>query len=238
MRQLVLKKKMKNSAKGTTSRHLISDKLPKSPITEQYRTIRTNIQFSSLDNQLRSIMVTSSGPSEGKSTTASNLAVVNAQQGKKVLFVDADLRKPTAHYTFQQDNFRGLTTVLTRQTSLSETIQPTRIENLDILTSGPIPPNPAELLSSRAMEDLLAAAYHIYDMVIFDTPPVLAVTDAQILANQCDGTVLVIASGSTDKDSAIKAKELLESAKAKLLGVVLNMKKLNESSYYYYYGGK
>ncbi|MEA3321207.1 MAG: CpsD/CapB family tyrosine-protein kinase [Bacillota bacterium] len=232
------KNKLKNKAKATTSRHLISDKLPKSPISEQYRTIRTNIQFSSVDNQLRSIMVTSSGPSEGKSTTASNLAVVNAQQGKKVLFVDADLRKPTAHYTFQQDNFRGLTTVLTRQTALSETIQPTRIDNLDIMTSGPIPPNPAELLSSRAMEDLLAAAYHSYDLVIFDTPPVLAVTDAQIIANQCDGTVLVIASGATDKDSAIKAKELLTSAKAKLLGVVLNMKKQKESSYYYYYGGK
>ncbi|KPB05747.1 CpsD/CapB family tyrosine-protein kinase [Bacillus sp. CHD6a] len=232
------KNKLINKAKATTSRHLISDKLPKSPISEQYRTIRTNIQFSSVDQQLRSIMVTSSGPSEGKSTTASNLAVVNAQQGKKVLFVDADLRKPTAHYTFQQENFRGLTTILTRQTSLSETIQPTRIANLDILTSGPIPPNPAELLSSKAMEDLLAAVYHSYDLVIFDTPPVLAVTDAQILANQCDGTVLVIASGATDKDSAIKAKELLNSAKAKLLGVVLNMKKLKESSYYYYYGVK
>ncbi|MGD6776272.1 CpsD/CapB family tyrosine-protein kinase [Sutcliffiella horikoshii] len=233
-----LRKKQKQTAKATASRHLISDKLPKSPISEQYRTIRTNIQFSSVDQNLRSIMVTSSGPAEGKSTTASNLAVVNAQQGKKVLFVDSDLRKPTAHYTFQQDNFRGLTTVLTRQTSLSETIQSTRIENLDILTSGPIPPNPAELLSSRAMEDMLAAAYRIYDLVVFDTPPVLAVTDAQILANQCDGTVLVIASGSTDKDSAIKAKDLLNSAKAKLLGVVLNMKKQSDSSYYYYYGGK
>ncbi|MGD6991130.1 CpsD/CapB family tyrosine-protein kinase [Sutcliffiella horikoshii] len=233
-----LRKKQKSTAKATASRHLISDKLPKSPISEQYRTIRTNIQFSSVDQQLRSIMITSSGPSEGKSTTASNLAVVNAQQGKKVLFVDSDLRKPTAHYTFQQENFRGLTTVLTRQSALLDTIQPTRIEYLDILTSGPIPPNPAELLSSRAMEELLAEAYRIYDLVVFDTPPVLAVTDAQILANQCDGTILVVASGTTDKDSAIKAKDLLNSAKAKLLGVVLNMKKQNESSYYYYYGGK
>jgi capsular exopolysaccharide synthesis family protein len=183
-------------------------------------------------------MVTSSGPAEGKSTTASNIAVVFAQQGKKVLFIDADLRKPTAHYTFQHENFKGLTTVLTKQSDLIQSINPTRVANLDILTSGPIPPNPAELLSSRAMEELLASAYLQYDIVIFDTPPVLAVTDAQILANQCDGTILVVASGATDKESAIKAKELLDSAKAKLLGVVLNMKKKTESAYYYYYDSK
>lgn len=236
---MALRKKRKpTSMVGTTSRHLIADKLPKSPISEQYRTIRTNIQFSLVDQQLRSVMVTSSGPSEGKSTTASNMAVVFSQQGKKVLFVDADLRKPTAHYTFQQENFKGLTTVLTKQSELFETIKATRIANLDILTSGPIPPNPAELLSSRAMEELLAAAFKEYDMVVFDTPPVLAVTDAQVLANQCDGTILVVASGSTDKDSAVKAKELLEAAKAKLLGVVLNRKKQKDSSYYYYYGAK
>ncbi|MFE7063730.1 CpsD/CapB family tyrosine-protein kinase [Sutcliffiella sp. NPDC057660] len=236
---MALRKKRKPaSLVATTSRHLIADKLPKSPISEQYRTIRTNIQFSLVDQQLRSIMVTSSGPAEGKSTTASNMAVVFAQQGKKVLFVDADLRKPTAHYTFQQENFKGLTTVLTKQSELIETIKATRIANLDILTSGPIPPNPAELLSSRAMEELLAAAYKQYDMIVFDTPPVLAVTDAQVLANKCDGTILVVASGSTDKDRAAKAKELLESAKAKLLGVVLNRKKQKDSSYYYYYGTK
>ncbi|WP_317889860.1 CpsD/CapB family tyrosine-protein kinase [Sutcliffiella deserti] len=231
-------KNRKKSTLATTSRHLIADKLPKSPISEQYRTIRTNIQFSFVDQQMRSIMVTSSGPAEGKSTTASNLAVVFAQQGKQVLFIDADLRKPTAHYTFQQENFKGLTTVLTKQTQLLETITPTKIANLDILTSGPIPPNPAELLSSRAMQELIADAYNQYDVVIFDTPPVLAVTDAQVLANQCDGTILVVSSGTTDKDSAVKAKELLDAAKAKLLGVVLNGKKQKDSSYYYYYGAK
>ncbi|QFT90867.1 Tyrosine-protein kinase YwqD [Bacillus sp. THAF10] len=235
---MALKKFKNQKSIATTSRHLIADKLPKSPISEQYRTIRTNIQFSAVDQKLRSIMVTSSGPSEGKSTTASNMAVVFAQQGKKVLFIDADMRKPTAHYTFQQNNVKGLTTFLTRQTTFTESINPTRIDNLDIMTSGPIPPNPAELLSSKAMEDMLAAAYVQYDMLIFDTPPVLAVTDAQILANQCEGTLLVVASGSTDKESAIKAKELLDSAKAKLLGVVLNGRKKQDGALYYYYGGK
>ncbi|MGD6870870.1 CpsD/CapB family tyrosine-protein kinase [Sutcliffiella horikoshii] len=235
---MALKKFKNQKGSSTTSRHLIADKLPKSPISEQYRTIRTNIQFSSVDQNLRSIMITSSGPSEGKSTTANNMAVVFAQQGKKVLYIDADLRKPTAHYTFHQSNVTGLTTVLTRQSLLSETINTTRIENLDILTSGPIPPNPAELLSSKVLDDMLAAAYIQYDIVIFDTPPVLAVTDAQILANKCDGTLMVVASGATDKDSAQKAKELLQSAKAKLLGVVLNGKKKSDGALYYYYGGK
>ena len=234
----MLKRKKKQTNKNASSRHLISHKLPKSPISEQYRTIRTSIQFSSADRELRSVMVTSSGPAEGKSTTASNLAVVFAQQGKSVLFIDADLRKPTAHYTFQKDNFKGLTTVLTKQSDFIQSVEPSKIDNLDILTSGPIPPNPAELLSSRAMEELLATAYNQYDVVILDTPPVLAVADAQILANQCDGTVLVVASGTTEKENAQKAKELLDNAKSKLLGVVLNMKKDKDSSYYYYYGGK
>ncbi|CAG9620191.1 CpsD/CapB family tyrosine-protein kinase [Sutcliffiella rhizosphaerae] len=235
---MVLKKIKNRKSAATTSRHLISDKLPKSPISEQYRTIRTNIQFSAVDRNLRSIMVTSSGPSEGKSTTASNMAVVFAQQGKKVLFIDADMRKPTAHYTFQQSNVTGLTTVLTKQSTLTESINPTRIDNLDILTSGPIPPNPAELLSSKAMQEMLEAAYLQYDMVIFDTPPVLAVTDAQLLANKCDGTLMVVASGSTEKESAQKAKELLDAAQAKILGVVLNGKKRQDGALYYYYGGK
>ncbi|MGX1901375.1 CpsD/CapB family tyrosine-protein kinase [Thermolongibacillus altinsuensis] len=219
-------------------RSLITKTDPKSPISEQYRTIRTNIQFSVVDRTLRSLMVTSSAPAEGKSTTVANLAVVFAQQGKKVLLVDADMRKPTVHYTFRQDNHVGLTNVLTKQATLQTAIKETDVENLYVLTSGPIPPNPAELLASQAMENLLAEAYEQFDLVLFDTPPVLAVTDAQILANQCDGTILVIHSGKTEIEAAQKAKELLLAAKGKLLGVVLNQKKQKESSYYYYYGNK
>jgi capsular exopolysaccharide synthesis family protein len=184
------------------------------------------------------MIVTSSGPGEGKSTTTANLAVVFSQQGKRVLMIDADLRKPTVHYTFRTENHVGLSNVLTRQTTLEEAVQTTAQENLWLLTSGPIPPNPSELLGSKGMQNLLEQAKDEYDVVIFDTPPVLAVTDAQILSNLADGVVLVVSSGKTETDAAKKAKELLDSAKAKILGVVLNNKKQEESHYYYYYGGK
>ncbi|MDR0138866.1 CpsD/CapB family tyrosine-protein kinase [Metabacillus idriensis] len=220
------------------NRSLITVNKPKSPISEQYRTVRTNIQFSSVDQEVRSLLVTSTGPGEGKSTTAANVAVVFAQQGKKVLLIDADLRKPTMHYTFKTENFRGLTNVLLRQMSLEQAVNLTEVENLDLLSSGPIPPNPAELLSSKSMKQLLENAYGIYDLIIFDSPPVMAVTDAQILANETEGSLLVVSSGKTEREMALKAKEALEAAKSKLLGVVLNGKKASESSYYYYYGGK
>lgn len=234
-----LKKKHKTTAKEH-QRKLITAIDPKSAISEQYRTIRTNIQFSSVDQEIRTIMVTSSGPAEGKSTTVANLAVVFAQQGKRVLLVDADLRKPTSHYTFNVTNTFGFTSVLTKQMTLEQAIRNTEVENLDVLTSGPIPPNPAELLASKAMDQFFNEVQQQYDVVLFDTPPVIAVTDAQILANKCDGTILVVFSGKTEKDQLVKAKELLQSAKGKLLGVVLNHKEIQGSShyYYYYYGAK
>lgn len=217
-------------------RHLIAKLNPKSPVTEQYRTVRTNLQFASVDDELTSMLVTSSGPGEGKSMTTANLAVVYAQQGKKVLLIDADLRKPTVHYTFRLDNLRGLSNVLVGENTLNETINRTDVENLDVISCGPIPPNPAELLASRKMHHLLKEAKMSYDIVIFDTPPVLAVTDAQILANIVDGTLLVIRSKHTELEAATKAKEALEPAKAKLLGTVLNDREKKESNYYYYYG--
>ncbi|PAD67847.1 capsular biosynthesis protein [Bacillus sp. 7586-K] len=220
------------------NRSLISLTNPKSPIAEQFRTIRTNIQFSSVDKELQTIIVTSSGPGEGKSTNTANLAVVFAQQGKRVLLIDADLRKPTVHYTFRTENHVGLSNVLTRQLTLEEAVSTTAQEKLWVLSSGPIPPNPSELLGSKNMQVLLEQAKEEYDVIVIDTPPVLAVTDAQILANLADGVVLVVSSGKTERDSAKKAKELLESAQAKILGVVLNNKKAEESHYYYYYGGK
>jgi len=192
--------------------------------------------YSSIDNEIRSIMVTSSGPGEGKSTTTANLAVVFAQQGKSVLLVDADLRKPTVHYTFKLNNIVGLTSILTNQTTLKEAVSKADESSLYILSSGPVPPNPSELLGSKAMKSFMKEALEEFDLIIFDTPPVLAVTDAQILGNLCNGSVLVVSSGKTEKESLLKTKEILTNSNGKLLGVVLNNKKADKKGNYYYYG--
>jgi capsular exopolysaccharide synthesis family protein len=233
VRQLAPKNKL-----SELKRKLITKLNPKSPISEQYRTIRTNIQFSSVDKEIRSILVTSAGPAEGKSTTVANLAVVFAQQGKRVLLVDADLRKPTVHYTFNLTNTLGLTNVLAKQAVLTDLAVQTDEKNLYVLPSGPVPPNPAELLGSKAMEDLLENILQEFDIVLFDSSPVLAVTDSQIMANLCDGTILVVSSGKTETEQAVKAKEALLSANATILGTILNNKKIAQDQYYYYYGVK
>ncbi|MFA1822228.1 CpsD/CapB family tyrosine-protein kinase [Virgibacillus oceani] len=226
----------RNQSKTNKMRHVIAKLNPKSPITEQYRTVRTNLQFASIDNELKSMIVTSSGPGEGKSMTTANLAVVYAQQGKKVLLIDADLRKPTVHYTFRLDNLRGLSNILVGEHTLEKSVNRSDVDNLDVISCGPIPPNPSELLASKKMQQLLHDAKLSYDLVIFDTPPVLAVTDAQIMANIVDGSLLVVRSNQTENEAAIKAKEALEPAHAKLLGTVLNDREKKKANYYYYYG--
>lgn len=229
-------RRKRRQARPDQVRQLIAQINPRSPISEQYRTLRTNMEFSSVDKELKTILVTSSSPSEGKSMTTANLAVVYAQQGKKVLLIDADLRKPTVHYTFRLDNLKGLSNILVNEARLEEAAYATGINDLDVISSGPIPPNPSELLGSRRMESFIQEASKLYDYIIFDTPPVLAVTDAQILANIVDGTILVIRSGQTESELAIKAKEALEPAKAKLLGAVLNDRDKGSTTNYYYYG--
>lgn len=215
-------------------RQLITNKEPKSRIAEQYRNIRTNIEFTSVDNHIRSIIVTSADPGDGKTTTISNLAVVFGQQGKKVLLIGADLRKPTLQNLFAAHNPNGLTNLLSGQASFVQCIQKTDIENVYVMSAGPIPPNPAELLGYRKMDEVLLEAYKMFDIVLIDTPPVLAVTDAQILANKCDGVVLVARSEKTEKDKLIKAKQILDKASGKLLGVILNDKKEEQEQYGYY----
>lgn len=228
-------RKIAKVAKNTQKQiNLITNAIPKSPVSEQYRSIRTSIEFSAVDQEIKTIVVTSSEPNEGKSTTVANLAVTFAQQGKKVLIVDADLRLPTVHTTFKAPNMMGLTNVLTKQKTITEAVYKTEIKNLHVLSSGPIPPNPSELISSQSMRDFLEIVQKEYDIVLFDSPPLLAVADAQILANICQGIVMVISSGKTGTEKAAKAKEILNTAKGKLLGAVLNRKKMAEQNYYYY----
>ncbi|ADI00536.1 CpsD/CapB family tyrosine-protein kinase [Salisediminibacterium selenitireducens] len=217
-------------------RSLITHFSPKSPISEQFRAIRTNIQFASPDISLKRLLVTSTSPGEGKSTTAANLAIVLAQQENRVLLIDGDMRKPTGHFTFQLPNKQGLSNVLAKQASLSSCVQESQIEGVSVLTCGPIPPNPAELLGSKQMDTVLQEAEEMYDYIIIDSPPILAVTDAQLLAAKVEGVVLVTSSGKTEREAAKKSKELLDNAHARILGVILNRKDKKETTYYYYYG--
>ena len=229
--------KKKETAKTTLARQLITVREPKSIVSEQFKTIRSNINFSMPDEDLQTIVITSTTPGEGKSTSSSNIAVVFAQSGKKVLLIDGDMRKPTVHHTFKLKNVRGLSNVLTRQYKVEEVIHQTEVDGLSVVTSGPIPPNPAELIASQTMDRLIEQLVEQFDLIIFDAPPVLSVTDAQILANKCDGTILVVQTAKTDKDSILKAKEVLVASKAHMIGVILNRYVLEKDHYYYQYYG-
>ena len=220
------------------ARKLVVSANPRSVVSEQFRTLRSNITFSAVDKELKTILVTSALPGDGKSTVSANLATLFAQDGKRVLFIDADMRKPTVQYTFSLTNAAGLSSVLTQQRLAGEVIRESEISpNLHILTSGPIPPNPAELLGSRSMTVLMNEMAQQYDLIVFDAPPVLSVTDAQILANKVDGTLLVVNTGITEKENVEKAKELLGNAQARILGAVMNNFEMDkDQNYYQYYG--
>lgn len=215
------KKKKKNQFLKM-ERKLITLSDPKSIISEQFRTIRTNITFSSPDQAIKTLLVTSSIPGEGKSTSAANIGIVFAQEGKRVLIVDADMRRPTLHHTFRLLNIHGLSNVLIKEHSIEKVVQETSIVGLDIMTSGPLPPNPSELLASKTMDALLRILEQEYDLVIFDSPPLLPVTDAQILSNKCHGTLLIIDQNTTKKSDIMKAKAALTTSQAKILGAVIN----------------
>jgi tyrosine-protein kinase Etk/Wzc len=264
------------------SEMLITYSMPGSPASEAYRTLRTNLQFSDMADDLRTFMISSSGPKEGKSTTISNLAITTAQMGLRTLLIDADLRRPTIHQIFSLQREPGLADILmhfyksddvpinsgqdelreemavgagghVRQASvrarktvqqiasldlaITAAVQPTPTEKLEVLTCGVLPPNPSEVLASETMRDLLALVRERYEIVVIDAPPIIAVTDAAVLAPQVDGVALVIESGRNDKEIIQKAKGLLERVGVNVIGAILNnvQEKNLYGDYDYYY---
>ena len=215
---------------------LITESDPKSPASEAYRTLRTNIQFAGLDEPCRTIVITSASPGEGKTTSAANFGVVAAQAGSRVCLVDSDLRRPALHRLFGMDNSRGLTTALVEGLPFAELAHPTRIPGLSLLPSGPLPPNPAELVGSNRMRERLEeAAGSAFDLVLCDSPPVIAVSDGVALAAQCDGVIVVVRAGAVAHDVVRRAVEQIEGVKGKILGVLLNNVDLRRGGYYHAY---
>jgi capsular exopolysaccharide synthesis family protein len=212
---------------------LVTVSEPRSANAEAYRILRTNISFSSIDKPIKTILITSASPGEGKSVTAANLAATTAQAGYRTLLLDCDLRQPTQHKVFNTSNDVGLTNSLLAHANLQSFVRNSRVENLSLLTTGPLPPNPAELLGSRSMANLLTALQGEFDIVVVDSPPVLAVADAAILSRMSDGVLLVVDSGKTRRDPAARALESLQQGGARVLGVVINRIRARASYYAY-----
>jgi len=216
---------------------------PRSPTTEAFRSLRTNLQYAGVDNALHTLLVTSVGPGEGKSTIVANLAIVLAQSGQRVAVLDADLRRPMQHRLLDRPNRYGLSeTLLQDPLHLNGALQAIEGQTLNLISSGSVPPNPAELLGSRKMTGLLNLLGEQAERIIIDSPPVSVVTDAVILANQVDGVILVLEAGRTRMGAAQQVKEQLDRVGAKLVGVVLNKVPVNRQGYYYnhyyyYYNG-
>lgn len=232
-------KAVKDNETQKKGARLITVAEPKHVISEQFRTLRTNIEFASIGtDELKTVMFTSPEVSDGKSTVSANAAVTWAHDGKKVLVIDADLRRSTVHTTFGVSNRAGLTTLLASHEPHmeSELIQETFVPNLYVLTSGPTPPNPAELLNSNRMAQLMAQLREHFDIVVVDVPPVLAVTDAQVLLPQIDGVVLVVTMEKTYKVNIKRTVDALRLGEARILGFVTRGKNKGVHGYGYGYG--
>ena len=218
---------------------LIVAKMPKSIVSENIKSLRTNLLFTAVDNDLKTILVTSTDASEGKSFIAANLAISFAQADKRVLLVDCDLRKGRVHKMFNVINTTGLSNLLTHDVrNFDKYVQKTKIKGLDIITSGTYPPNPSELLASNKNKRLMEILATYYDVIIFDGAPVGGLTDSAILSSLVDETILVVKDGNTSKADLLAAKASLEKVEAKIAGVVFNMVDRKSSKYYsnYYYG--
>ncbi len=225
--------------KTENGEHPIAAVQPRSPVAEAFRALRTNIQYATVDFPVTSILVTSVSPEEGKTVISSNLAVVLTQGGNNVILVDTDLRRPKAHKVFGLTNHNGLTTLFVHKgTHLDGVVKATDIEGLSVLTSGKLPPNPAELLASERMFALIKMIKSQSDVVIFDTPPISAVTDAVVLSRYVDGVILVVQPGETKLSALQQSVEQLRRVGANVLGVVFNNVQLNRSRYAYYYGSR
>lgn len=202
--------------------NLVAYTHPDSRIAEEYRSIRTNLHFITRNRKSRIFLVTSPSMGEGKTTAAANLAVSMAQQKENVLLIDGNLRNPTIHNIFKISNSSGLTDVISGSTTFEESVHQTKIGRLDVLTSGSIHPNPAELIGSQLMRDLFSKTFLSYDTVLIDSAPTLGVTDTALLASLCDGVVLVMTQGKTKLDKVAEAKKIFEFSKTEVLGVILN----------------
>ena len=230
-------RKNKKTSKNLAG-NLITLVNPSSLVSEQFKTLRTNIQFTMVDQKLKTLVITSAAPNAGKSTVSANLAVTFAMQGLKVLLVECDLRRPSVHKSFHVSNIKGLTNLLTdTEARIEDNLVASEQENLSLLLSGPLPPNPAELLGSNRMSQLQAELENHFDLIIFDTPPLLGFTDGQIMAGRSDGTIFVIRHGVAKKENMLKANEILKRVNANVLGAVYNFapQSTQDMSYYDYY---
>ena len=215
----------------------IVDKLPKSITAESYRSLRTNIQYSSIDKQVKTLVVTSSNAGEGKSTVAGNLAYTFFQNGKRVLIIDCDLRKPSLHRKFNVSNEEGLTDVLVGTSKLNNVMKKID-DNLYLLTTGTLPPNPAEIIGSNTMENFLEQCKINFDYIILDTPPILPVTDSKLLAIKADATVVVVRSEVSKSKHVSQAFKELEKVNANIIGTILNDVEMYSEKLYYDYSNK
>jgi tyrosine-protein kinase Etk/Wzc len=227
-----------NSNTRGLKRRLITKEDPKSPVSEAYRSLRTSMLYSTTKKNLKSILVSSAGPGEGKTTTVANLAITYANLGKKTLLVDTDLRRPVVHKVFDLERDPGITTYLSSATDdYTNLIQTSEISNLSIITAGIIPPNPSELLGSNRMTKFVKQIENDWDIVLFDSPPMIAVTDATMISKEIDQVVLIVKVGQTDKKAFHHTINNLRNINAPLGGIIMNAvtSKSSYGSYYYYY---
>lgn len=224
-----------STALATTQNELVSAHDSVSSFSESYRALRTSLLLSSAEHAPRTMLITSSHPAEGKTTIVANTAISLAQTGARVLVLDADMRRPRCHKILNMKNDVGLSTYLSREIEIEKVVQDHETPNLQVMTAGPIPPNPSELLSSLKWRVLISELESRYDHIIIDSPPVIHVTDALIISPYADGVVLVVKSGQTPREAVLRAKQALYDVNAKVFGVVLNGVDLNSESYYYNY---